>query len=192
MQADLANLYITKEELKDIAGVSYRDLKTYEKLKYPRPALLLLIGEYAQQILLLGWGLIPIGYLIKWKWLRNRQKNIFDEIDNYNTVVKAIDINDQLEAAGNGELRLSNREKVIAALKVTRDNLISALKTERILRKNKAFISRNSELLATNLTALQALQVSSEASEYGKLLDEALQVAVDVQEEIKKLEGNNT
>jgi hypothetical protein len=188
MQPDLESLYITREELKNITGIHHLDLKAYEKLKYPRLALSVMIGEYVQQILFLGWGLIPIGYLIKWKWFKKRQKNLFDEVDKYNTVVKAIDISDRLEAAGNKGASLSDREKIIAALKHTRENLMCALKTERILRENKKLIARNPELFANNLTVSQSLQIIEEANEQGRLLSEALQVAVGVQEEMKDLE----
>jgi hypothetical protein len=188
MQPDLESLYITREELKNITGIHHLDLKAYEKLKYPRLTLSVMIGEYVQQILFLGWGLIPIGYLIKWKWFRKRQKNLFDEVDKYNTVVKAIDISDRLEAAGNKGASLSDREKIIAALKHTRENLMCALKTERILRENKKLIARNPELFANNLTVSQSLQIIEEANEQGRLLSEALQVAVGVQEEMKDLE----
>jgi hypothetical protein len=189
MQSDLQRLYITKEDLESTAGVSQRDLKAYEKLKYPRLLLLGLIGEHVQQILLLGWGLIPLSYLVKWKWLRKRQKNLFDEVEKYNVVIKAIEINDQLVAAGNKGVSLIDREKIITTLETTRANLICALKTERILRENRAFINRNSELLANHLAAMQALQISDEAREYSRLLDEALRIAQDVQTEMKTLEG---
>jgi hypothetical protein len=66
--------------------------------------------------------------------------------------------------------------------------LICALKTERILRENKKFIAGTTELFDNNLTTLQALQVNEEASEHRRLLGEALQIAVGVQEEMKKLE----
>ena len=188
MQPDLESLYITREELKNITGIHHLDLKAYEKLKYPRLALSVMIGEYVQQILFLGWGLIPIGYLIKWKWFRKRQKNLLDEVDKYNTVVKAIDISDRLETAGNKGASLRDREKIIAALKHTRENLMCALKTERILRENKKLIARNPELFANNLTVSQSLQIIEEANEQGRLLSEALQVAVGVQEEMKDLE----
>ncbi|KAB8314096.1 hypothetical protein SD81_039510 [Tolypothrix campylonemoides VB511288] len=188
MQPDLQSLYITQDDLKQIAGLSPRDLKAYEKLKYPRLALVPLLGEYVQQILFFGWGLIPISYLIKWRCFRERQKNILSQIENYNTVLKAIDINDQLEAAGNQGVSLTEREKAIALLKTTRANLICALKTERILRKNKEFIAANTELLGNNLTAIQALQVSHDAREYVRQLDEALKIAQDVEVEIRKLE----
>jgi hypothetical protein len=189
MQSDLQKLYITKEDLKNITDVSSWDLKAYERLKYPRLVLLGLIGEYVQQVLLLGWGLIPIGYLIKWKWFRKRQKNIFDEVEQYNTVIKAIDINDQLAEAGNQGATLIDREKVIATLEAVRANLISSLKTEQILRKNKELIANN-ERLASSLATVQTLQVKNDADEYTKLLNEALQAAQEVQAEMRKLDGD--
>ncbi len=189
MQSDLQKLYITKEDLKNITGVSSWDLKAYERLKYPRLVLLGLIGEYVQLVLLLGWGLIPIGYLIKWKWFRKRQKNIFDEVEQYNTVIKAIDINDQLAEAGNQGATLIDREKVIATLEAVRANLISSLKTEQILRKNKALIA-NHERFASSLATVQTLQVKNDADEYTKLLNEALQAAQEVQAEMRKLDGD--
>ncbi|MFB2981571.1 hypothetical protein [Microseira sp. BLCC-F43] len=192
MQSNLQKLYITPEDLKTIAAVSQRDLKAYEQLKYPRLALLMTIGSYVERILLLGWGLIPLGYLIKWKWLRKRQKSLLEEIDKYNTVIQGIEINDQLVAAGNKSASLTDREKLISTLETTRENLICALKTERILRENRAFIARNKELLATNLAAVQALQISYEAREYTKLLNEALEAAQAVQGEMKRLESGES
>jgi hypothetical protein len=193
MLFDIQNLYITQGELKKVAEISDRDLKAYDKLnKYPRFALFILISEYTQQILLLGWGLIPLGYLIKWQWFRKRQKKILEEVDKYNTVVKAIEINQQLVAAGNQDLNLANKEKVIATLATTRENIIRALKTERILSKNRAFIERNRELLVGNLIALEALQVTEEASEYTKMLDNVLQIAQSVQVEMKQLEEDSS
>lgn len=187
MQPDLEQLYITKEELQQLSGISRRDWKAYEKLNYPHPAILLIIAEYSQQILLLGWGLIPLSYLIKWKWRRKSLRKILDKVDKYNTILKAIDISDRLKAAGNQGASLRDREKSIPALESVRNSLVCALKTERILRENKAFISRNSQLFINNLLAPE-LEVSDRATEYGRLLNEALQVAVDVREEMKKLE----
>ncbi|NMG21174.1 hypothetical protein DP116_17655 [Brasilonema bromeliae SPC951] len=188
MQPDLQSLYITQDDLKQIAGLSRRDLKADETLKYPRKARLLLLGAYTEQILFFGWGLIPIAYLIKWRFFRERQRNILRQIDDYNAVLKAIDINDQLEAAGNQGVSLTDREKVIDVLKTTRSNLICALKTERILRKNKEFIARNMELLESNVTAMQGIKVNHEAREYARRVDEALKIAQDVQVEMRKLE----
>ncbi len=67
--------------------------------------------------------------------------------------------------------------------------MIRALKTERILRENKNFIISNNELFANNLPTLSAMQVSEQASEHGRLLNEALQIALDVQLEMKRLQS---
>ena len=136
---------------------------------------------------------VPIAVIAcRWFWLQVKSpaslRGLLDEVDRYNDVIKAIHINDQLEAAGTTEMSLSDREKVIEALRLTRDDLVRALRSERILRENKSFIAGNPELFATNLRALQALQVSERASEYGRLLNEALQISVGVQEEMRKLQ----
>jgi hypothetical protein len=106
-------------------------------------------------------------------------------------VIKVIDINDQIEAAGNVEVRIKERNKVTEALKLTRNDLIRASKTEKILRENKHFMLRNSELFTNNLVALASIQVTQEATEHSKLLNEALEIALDVQYQMKKLQGQS-
>lgn len=122
--------------------------------------------------------------------LRNYYKNkktvskLLEEVYRHNELVNNINTLDQLEAAGNS-INLNNRHKVIEALQITRDDLVRSLKTEKILRNNPRF---NPEQFSIDLTALRALQVSEQASEYGKILDEALQIGVNVQQEMKKLQ----
>jgi hypothetical protein len=110
-------------------------------------------------------------------------------VKRYNSIIKAIDINDQIEEAGNPEVVIQERESVIEALKLTKADLVRALKTERILRENKNFILSNTELFANNLATLAAMQVHEQATEHGRLLNEALQIALDVQHEMKKLQS---
>ena len=47
----------------------------------------------------------------------------------------------------------------------------------------------NQDLFVNNLANLQALQVSTEAGEYARLLNQSLQIAVDVQSQIRKLQS---
>jgi hypothetical protein len=114
---------------------------------------------------------------------------LLDEIDKYHSVIKAIDINDQLVDSGNTKSRLNDRDKVVEALQMIREDLVRALKTERILRDNKKLLVNNPELFVSNLANVQALQVSQEASEYAQLLNESLQIALDVQAEIGRLQS---
>jgi len=84
---------------------------------------------------------------------------------------------------------IKERERVIEALKLTKADLVRALKTEKILRENKSFILSNTELFVNNLATLTAMQVTEQATEHGRLLNEALQIALDVQHEMKKLQS---
>ena len=143
-----------------------------------------------------GAGVAQIGlYLLWWRKrkiindnMTNALEILLNDVDRYNAVIKAIDINDQIEAAGNPGVMIKEREKVITALNLTRNDLIRALQTERILRENKNFIIRNTELFADNLATLAAMQVTEEATEHGRLLNEALQIALDVQIEMNRLQ----
>jgi hypothetical protein len=112
---------------------------------------------------------------------------LLDEVDKYHQVVQAIDIHDQLATSNNLESSISDREQVIAALQLIREDLVRALKTERILRDNKKLLANNQELFVNNLANLQALQLSSQAGEYTRLLNQSLQIALDVQAQIRKL-----
>jgi hypothetical protein len=59
------------------------------------------------------------------------------------------------------------------------------------LRENKHFIITNSNLFTNNLATLASMQVSEEATEHGRILNEALQISLDVQEEMKRLQSKN-
>lgn len=145
----------------------------------------------------LGGSVTQILLFIVWKKrIKVLKKNItpalkilLNDVDRYNSVVKVIDINDQIEAVGNPEVSLKERKRVIEALQLTRNDLVRALKTERILRENKKFIISNTELFANNLATLTAMQVNEQASEHGRLLNEALEIALDVQHEMRRLES---
>nr|WP_275994328.1 hypothetical protein [Argonema antarcticum] len=125
-------------------------------------------------------------------WLRSNSPkllvNLLDDVDRYHAVLQAIDISDRLETAGSPGGALTDRTQVIAALQLTREDLIRALMSERILRENKNLIAANPELFTNNLRALEAMQVNTQAGEYGRLLNEALQIGLSVQEEMRKLQ----
>lgn len=112
---------------------------------------------------------------------------LLDEVEKYYQVIQAIDIHDQLANSGNTQSNISDREKVISALELIREDLVRALKSERILRDNKRLLANNQDLVVNNLANLQTLQVSSQASEYAQLLNQSLQIALDVQAELRKL-----
>lgn len=115
-------------------------------------------------------------------------KVLLNDVSRYNSIIHAININDQIEAAGNPAVGIQNRDKVIKSLKFTKLDLVRALKTERILRENKAFILTNSDSFTHDLSSLSTMEVSEKAAEHDRLLNEALQIAMDVKQEMKKLQ----
>ena len=149
--------------------------------------ILTLIGSGITQTILYFWWKKQIKFLKK--NITPSLEILLADVDRYNAVIKAIDINDQIEEAGNPGVTLKEREKVLDALKLTKNDLIRALKTERILRENKNFIIKNTDLFANNLPTLSAMQVSEQATEHGRLLNEALEIALDVQLEMRRLQS---
>ena len=213
MRADIQGLEITVGELKHLCGAGPdRVYRPASATKFAREALKTVVLIIL--VLISCWLLVaifPRAYLFwfaihlaaiaglifedAWKiWCSHQNQhliNLFDDVDRYNGIIKAIEINDKIEDAGNAEVKIGDRTKVIQALQLIRDDLFRALKTERILRENKKFVATNSELFANNLVTLNSLLLSDRSSEQGRLLNEALQLAISVQAEMKKLQDRN-
>ncbi|MDJ0696561.1 hypothetical protein [Mastigocoleus sp. MO_188.B34] len=217
MQPDLLGLEISKGELRHLSGFDPDDIFRPSIFKNRQKRLNFFINElivalaltpiiigfiYAFIVLPIIGSSIKVAILLlivvpalvflgRWLWRRKVSPQslakLLDEVDEYHKLIEAIDINDQLASSGNLQSNLEDREKVIAALQLIREDLVLALKTERILRDNKKLIAQKHELLIDNLSNLQALQASSEASEYAQLLNQSLQIALDVQDQIRKL-----
>lgn len=109
------------------------------------------VGGLTQTILYLIWR--SRSKIVKLN-MTSSLRILLNDVERYNTVIRAIDINDQIEEAGNPEVLIKERESVLAALKLTKADLVRALKTERILRENKSFILSNTELFVNNLATL--------------------------------------
>ena len=219
MQPDLQGLEISLGELKHLSGVDTSEIFRPTLLRHPKERLNFLFQEFLLSLALtpiivgllhvfiilplIGTSIIPTLVTLifvpiaviatRWFWLQRNSPAalccLLDEVERYNAVIQAIHINDQLEATGTTVRSVSDRQKVIEALTLTKEDLVRALRAERILRENKTFLGGNPELLATNLRTLQTLEVNDRASEYGRLLNEALQIAAGVQEEMAKLQN---
>lgn len=211
MQTDLQGLEITRGELKHFSGVSIdavflpptlpkflaEIIKSFLIIALVSLNGLILIRSFPEQLVLLF--IVHVTAIVSLLvndlqkiYFSNKNRNlakIFDDVTRYNSLIKAIDINDQIEAAGNPDVSLKNRAQVIEVLHLVREDIIRALKTERIFRENKSFIQLNSQLFESNLMTLTALQVNDQASEHGQLLNEALQIVVNVQDEMRKLQN---
>lgn len=163
--------------------------------------LLIKLSSWVSLMILILWvgGIAQTGLYFIWKRknkilhqnVTSSLRILLNDVERYNSVIKAIDINDQIEDVGNLGVSIQERETVLAGLKLTRDDLVRAIKTERILRENKSFIITNADLFTNNLATLASMQVNEEATEHGRLLNEALQISLDVQHEMKRLQNSS-
>ena len=217
MREDLQSLEITKGELRHLSGVDAEELFRPSLLRNKSQLLAFLCNEaliglaltpiiagiiYIFMLKPLGIDsialiillliILPIAIITsRWLWLKHSTPklliSLLDDIDRYHAVIKAIDINDQLETAGTPGSSLTDRTQVLQVLRLTREELVRALMGERILRENKISLATNPDLFINNLASLKTIQVNSEAGEYGRLLNEALQISISVQAEMRKL-----
>jgi hypothetical protein len=145
------------------------------------------------QITLGTTALVALGWNVA-MWVRAKRltmlMHLLDDLDRYHDVLQAVDLLDQLEAAGNSQINLNNRSEVLEALRMTRDSLVAGLMTEKILRQSRGLLSRRYDLLSsieTNLTSLRSLEIQHHATEYGQVLNQALQIGISVHQEVQKL-----
>ncbi|PMB50600.1 hypothetical protein CEN40_01560 [Fischerella thermalis CCMEE 5205] len=217
MQPDLLGLEITKGELKRLTGVKLEDFLLPSMMvnreqrfaflmKEVRETLLLvlLIGGLMYALITLTIGsnvglgivlLIAVAIAVifgRWLWRRFRYPKsliiLLNEVDKFHTAVQAVDNLDQLAVSENSENNFNERQTVITALELVREDLVRALKIERILRDNKKPLSEQEELFVNNLANLQSLRISSSIGEYVQILNQSLQIDLDVQSQIRKLQ----
>ena len=211
MQPDLIGLEISKGELRRLSGVSPDKVLRSPTIATPQQRLKFWQNEILVSLIIaavvvgLVYGLIilptigsaiPQGIallIIIWLvvilarslWQRFKipksLTTLFDAVDQYHGLIVAVDVNDQLAVSGELDHSLNDRDKVITALQFLREDLVRAFKSDRLLRDNKRLLADNHDLSVNNLTHIQALQSSSQTSEYSLLLNQVLQIALDVQ-----------
>lgn len=134
------------------------------------------------------------------KWIDQRWKNskkstltngislvvlrLFTEVDKCNKAIRNIDVFDRLQDAGN-PIKLESRESAIMALRMTRNDIVRALKTERILREHPDF---HPDRFDIDLNAFESMQMQDQAKEYARIFDTTLQIAIDVQKTMSELQ----
>lgn len=219
MQPDLIGLEITKGELRRLTGVNpnnvlrpsimeNREQRLGFLMKEVRETLLLtliIVGLVYALIILptigsaifLGIGLliaISIAVIVgRWLWRRlaysKTLKMLLNEVDKYHAIIQAVDNYDQVILSRQSEINIPDRETAIAALQLLREDLVQALKIERMVRDQKKLPTDNQELFVNNLANLQALEVNAQAGEYTQFLNKLLQIDLDVQTLVRKLQS---
>ncbi|NEP79046.1 MAG: hypothetical protein F6K39_13265 [Okeania sp. SIO3B3] len=127
------------------------------------------------------------------QWVNSLQPTplgtLIDEVYNYNKVVerfiKNVKVIDQLKAVGN-PVEVKDRDKVIQAFRKIKSDLERALKTEKILRENPDF---KPEEFSIDLTFLRAVKFEEKAQTYAEFVNDAIEIGMRVQEEMKNLQN---
>lgn len=109
---------------------------------------------------------------------------LYQQVQNYNSLLDAVDALDEAQRSG-GTKRLNNKEQMIEAFTIMRADLICALRIEKTFRENPQLRSTDFHM---NLEPLKILQISEEASQYGDLFGQALQIGMSVQQEMQALQ----
>lgn len=114
---------------------------------------------------------------------------LLDDLDRYHGALKAVAIAEELAAARHQAIDPDERAAIISALELTRDDLIRAFSTERILRENQDFLAVDLASFGESLTAIQALQTEVTAREYQEILQRTVAIGASVREEMRKLQS---
>jgi hypothetical protein len=167
VQPDLIGLEISKGELRRLTGVSPDTVLRSATIATPENRLKFWQNEILVSLLITS-VIVGLGY----------------------GLIVAVDVNDQLAVSRELDDTLDDRDKVITALQLLREDLVRAFKTERLLRDNKKLLAENQDLSVNSLNNIPALQANSQASEYTLLLNQALQIALDVQAQLRNLQSS--
>lgn len=114
-------------------------------------------------------------------------RDLLDEVAKYNEVVRNLFANlnaiDDFQEAG-AKVNLNNRSEILATTIYMRDDLVRALKIERIFRTNSRV---NPESISIDFTPNKALETIERATQYGKELNQLLDISLAVQKDMKAL-----
>ncbi|MDJ1177101.1 hypothetical protein [Roseofilum capinflatum] len=116
--------------------------------------------------------------------------NLLNELDLYDQIVTVFYRMDRLITDGYIEQDSENRYQMVQALKITKDSFIHALKAERLVREYHQ-IKLPDDLfnqLDRNLSDLIDFDVQGQDSNYGRLINETLEIGISVHRELRKLQ----
>jgi hypothetical protein len=142
----------------------------------------------SNRVMLVSMGvstLMGMGVLYAYRVRKGRSHqtllHLLDEIDRYHEVLAAIAVIDQLAAAQGAAPQPERYE----TLQLTRDCLITGLKTERVLRERHGFFVQDGAAhLEQSLALLKTLDLQTQADEYSEILQQSVGIAERVRQEL--------
>lgn len=115
-----------------------------------------------------------------------RLRKLFLECENYNQIINSIGVKDQIaEVLENN--KDETREEILQGLLKIRNNLIKALKLDRIMRENQDVITAHRESLEITFAELEYLDMANNASQYSEFVDDVLNLGINLNKEFEDL-----
>ncbi|NJM74639.1 MAG: hypothetical protein HC852_01395 [Acaryochloridaceae cyanobacterium RU_4_10] len=147
------------------------------------------LGE--TRVMLVSMGVSTLVGMVVWHSYRIRKgrslqtfMHLLDEIDRYHKVLQAVVVLDRLATVRGPILESPER---FETLQITRDCLVTGLKTERIMREQGSFFAQLQDGFAhldQSLALLKASEMQAQADEYAMILQQSLLIGKRVQEEL--------
>ncbi len=142
----------------------------------------------SNRVMLMGMGVSTLGGMVAlygYRWGKGRSLqtllHLLEEIDRFHEVLGAIAVVDRLAVAQGKAAPTAHHE----TLQLTRDCLITGLKTERILREQRNWMVQDgSTHLEQSLALLKTLDLQMQADEYAEILQQSVAIAERVQQEL--------
>jgi hypothetical protein len=142
----------------------------------------------SNRVMLVSMGVSTLGGMVALHGYRRRKGrslqtlvHLLDEIDRFHEVLEAIAVVDQLAVAQGKAAPAEHLE----TLQLTRDCLITGLKTERILREKRNWMMQDGAIhLEQSLALLKTLDLQTQADEYAEILQQSVAIAERVQHEL--------
>lgn len=111
---------------------------------------------------------------------------LIDDINSYNQAARTL--NDQIKITNLSEQsNRINQQRKIQVFQKVKQQLITALKTERIIRENPNF---DPDAVASNIVPVSAISLNQTASSYSQELADAIAIGIKVEKEITNRSQN--
>jgi hypothetical protein len=107
-------------------------------------------------------------------------------VARFNALVRAVDVKERL-ARARGDEGIAPRPAVLDALATTRENLLRAVRVQRILRENRDVVAGVQALRVDDLLPLEALRIEADADAYADVVGETAELAAEVQQAYDEL-----
>jgi hypothetical protein len=142
----------------------------------------------SNRVMLVSMGVTTLGGMAVLNGYRHRKGrslqtlvHLLDEIDRFHGVLEAIAVVDQLAVAQGKAAPAEHLE----TFQLTRDCLITGLKTERILREKRTGMMQDGAIhLEQSLALLKTVDLQAQADEYAEILQQSVAIAERVQHEL--------